>query len=294
MYGGLTPSNKYQQMSFVAIIGAGSLGGALTHHLALGDRVPEIRLIDSDERIAQGKALDIRQSSPIDGFATRVGAAGSIAAVAGAAAIVVADDASGSGEYGGEEGLALLRRVVAVESSAPIVCAGAAQRELIERALSELHIPGNRIVGSAPLALESGLRALVGLSLDYSGVPVALTVVGVPPRDAVIAWEEASLDGQPLAARLPAHVLAALSARIPGLWPPGVYSLASAATRVVEAIIVGSRRTHSCFVGVGRARVTSMPVELGPDGVRRVLEPVLTRQERTRFENGRERLKAES
>ena len=57
-------------MSFVAIIGGGSLGGALTHGLALGDHVREIRLIDSDERVAQGKALDIRQSSPIDGFAT--------------------------------------------------------------------------------------------------------------------------------------------------------------------------------------------------------------------------------
>jgi malate/lactate dehydrogenase len=28
-----------------------------------------------------------------------------------------------------------------------------------------------------------------------------------------------------------------------------------------------------------------MPVELGEDGVRRVIEPVLTRQERTRLEN---------
>lgn len=272
-------------MSFVAIIGAGSLGGALAHRLALGDRVREIRLIDSDERIAEGKALDIRQSSPIDRFATRVDASGSIAAVAGAAAVVVADAASGSGEYAGEEGLALLRRVTVIESSVPIVCAGAAQRELIERAVSELHIPENRIVGSAPLALESGLRALAGLSLDYSGVRVALSVVGVPPRDAVVAWEEASLDGQPLAARVPAHVIAALNGRISGLWPPGVYSLASAATRVIEAIIVGSRRTHSCFVGGGRARVTSMPVELGPDGVRRVVEPVLTQQERTRMLN---------
>jgi malate dehydrogenase len=273
-------------MSFVAIIGAGSIGGALTHRLALGDRVREIRLIDSDERIAQGKALDIRQSSPIDGFATEVSAAASLAAVAGAAAIVVADAASGGGEYTGEEGLALLRRVVAFDSVAPIVCAGGAQRELIERALFELHIPENRIIGSAPLALESGLRALAGLSLDYSGVPVGLSVVGVPPRDAVIAWEEASLDGQPLSARIPAHVIAALNGRIAGLWPPGVYSLASAATRVIEAIIAGSRRTHSCFVGGGRTRVASMPVELGPDGLRRIVEPVLTRQERTRFENG--------
>src|SRR3954465_1682893 len=149
-------------MSFVAIIGAGGLGGALTHHLALGDRVPEIRLIDPNERIAQGKALDIRQSAPIDGFATQVGAAGSIAAVAGAAVIVVADAASGTGEYAGEEGLTLVRRLNALESGAPIVCAGGAQLDVVGRAVAELHLPASRIVGSAPLALESALRALAG------------------------------------------------------------------------------------------------------------------------------------
>lgn len=274
------------QTSFIAIIGAGSLGGTLAHRLALCDRVSEIRLIDPEERIAQGKALDIRQSSPIDGFATNVGAAGSIEAAAGAVAVVLADPASGTGEYSGDEGLGLLRRVNAVESSAPIVCAGASQRELIARAFSELHISQTRVVGSAPLALESALRALAGLSFDTSGVPIALSVLGVPPRNAVVAWEEASVSGQPLAAHLPAHVIAALNSRIPGLWPPGVYSLASAATQVVEAIVTGSRRQHSCFVNVGRGSVASMPVELGPDGVRRVIEPVLTRQERTRLENG--------
>jgi malate dehydrogenase len=272
-------------MPFIAIIGAGSLGGALAQTLALSDRVSEIRLIDSEERIAQGKALDIRQSSPIDGFATAVGANGSIAAVAGAAAILLADPASGMAEYGGEEGLALLRRINAVETAAPIVCAGASQRELVARAISELHIPESRIVGSAPLALESALRALAGLALDASGVPIVLSVLGVPPRNAVVAWEEASVSGQPLAAHLPAHVIAALNARIPGLWPPGFYALASAASRVVEAIVTGSRQRYSCFVGVGRGTVAAMSVELGPEGVRRVIEPVLTRQERTRLEN---------
>jgi malate dehydrogenase len=275
-----------EQTSFIAIIGAGSLGGTLAHTLACGDRVHEIRLIDSEERIAAGKALDIRQASPIDGFATIVGAAGTTAAVAGARAIVLADPAAGTGEYAGEEGLALLRRINAAESAAPIVCAGASQRELMARAITELHIPPSRIAGSAPLALESALRALVGLSFDSSGVPIALSVFGVPPRDAVVAWEEASVSGQPLAAHVPAHVIAGLNSRIPGLWPPGVYSLASAATRVVQAIVSESRQRHSCFVGVGRGRVASMPVELGPDGVRRVIEPVLTRQELTRLDNG--------
>ena len=122
-------------MSFIAIIGAGPLGGAIAHKLAGRDRVGEVRLIDGDERIAQGKALDIPQSAPVEGFSTRVTAAGAIAAAAGAAAIVVADAANGQGEHSGESGLALLRQLAAIESAAPIVCAGATQRELIARAV---------------------------------------------------------------------------------------------------------------------------------------------------------------
>jgi len=270
----------------VAIIGAGNLAGTVAQALALRDCVGEIRLIDSDEGVARGKALDIAQSSPIDGFATRVSAADSIAAAAGAAVVVIADKASGNMEHAGEDGLALFRRLTSVESRAPIVCAGASQRELMARAVGELRIPEPRIVGSAPLALESGLRALAGLALDGSGVPIALTIVGVPPRNAVVAWEEASIGGQPLVAHVPAHVIAGLNSRIPGLWPPSFYSLASAAARVVEAITTGSRQRYTCFVGVGQGRVTAMPIELGPDGVRRVIEPVLTRQERTRMDNG--------
>jgi malate dehydrogenase len=272
-------------MSFVAIIGAGPLGGALAHSLASRDRVREVRLIDTEERIASGKALDILQSSPVENFSTRVIASGALAAAAGAAAIAIADPATGQGEHAGEDGLALLRRLITIDDRAPIVCAGASQRALIARAVSELHVARSRIVGSAPYALESAVRALAGLAIDASGVEIALRVVGVPPHAAVVAWEEASAFGQPIAAHLAAHQIAALNARLPGLWPPAPYALASAATRVVEAIACGSRRRFSCFVPLPRQSVVAMPVELGEDGVRRVLEPALTRQERTKLEN---------
>ena len=275
-------------MSFIAIIGAGPIGGSIAHKLAGRDRVREVRLIDADERIAQGKALDISQSGPVEGFGTRVTGAGALAAAAGAGAIVVADRANGQGEHSGESGLALLRQLAAIESAAPIVFAGATQRELIARAATELHLPEPRVIGSAPLALESALRALAGLAIDASGVEVSLRVVGVPPRSAVVAWEEASAFAQPLASLLPPHEIAALTARIPGLWPPGPYALASAASRVAEALALGSRRRFSCFVNTGRGRVAAMPVELGQDGVVRIIEPVLTRQERTLLENALE------
>src|SRR3954469_7579616 len=124
-------------MSFVAIIGSGALGGSVAHKLAARGRVAEVRLIDSEERIAQGKALDILQSAPIESFATRLVGLGSLAAVAGAAAIVLADQATGDGEPTGEAGLAPLRQISAMESRAPIVFAGASQRELMGRAARE-------------------------------------------------------------------------------------------------------------------------------------------------------------
>jgi len=272
-------------LSFIAIIGAGPLGGALAHTLAGRDRVREVRLIDGEERIAAGKALDILQSSPVEHFSTRVIPSSALAAAAGAAAIAIADPAAGQGEHSGEDGLALLRRLAALDDRAPIVCAGGNQRDLMSRAVGELHIARARIVGSAPLALESAVRALAGLAIDVSGVEIALRVVGVPPQAAVVAWEEASAFGQPIAAHLRAHEIAALNARLPRLWPPGPYALASAAARVIEAITCGSRRRFSCFVSVPRQSVVAMPVELGEDGIRRILEPSLTRQERTKLEN---------
>lgn len=276
-------------MARISIVGAGPIGGALAHKLASRGRVREVRLIDAEGTIAQGKALDILQSSPIERFSTRVTAADSIHAAAGADVIVIADPASGQGEHTGEPALALLKQLASTDLSAPFLFAGAAQRELMMRAATELHLPPARAIGSAPVALESALRALAGVLLDGSGVEVGLRVVGVPPDGAVVAWEEATAHGQPLSAELPAHVIASLSARIPGLWPPGPYALGSAAARVAEAIALGSRRRYSCFVVVRGGVVTAMPVELASTGIKRIVEPSLTRQERTLLENAVDR-----
>ena len=275
-------------MPFVAIVGSGPLGGTIAHKLAARGRVREVRLIDALDRVAQGKALDILQSSPIECFSTYVVGTGSLAAVSGATAVVIADQAGGGQEHTGESGLALVRQIAAMEEAAPIVFAGAAQRELIARAAGELSIASARLVGSAPFALESALRSLAGLSLDISGAEIGLTIVGVPPGAAVVAWESASLSGQPLTSHVPPHEISMLNSRLPGLWPPGPYALASAASRVVEAMVGGSRQRFSCFVAGQRGIVSTMPVELGPDGVRRIIDPVLTRQERTRLENSLE------
>ena len=276
-------------MPVIAIIGAGALGGALAHKLAGRSRVAEVRIIDVEEPLARGKALDILQSGPVEGFNTAVVAHGSILAAAGADVIVLADAVSGA-EHAGEAGLAVVRQLTASGMVTPLVFAGATQRELMSRCITELHVPAARIIGSAPVALASAVRALSAVVLDTSAVEISLIVAGVPPARAVVAWQESSVAGQPLPEAMGAHELAALSARIPSLWPPGPYALASAAARVAEAVCSGSRRRYSCFVDVGRGRIAAMPVELRRGGLARIIEPRLTGQERTALDNALEDL----
>ena len=52
----------------ISLIGAGQIGGTLAHLIGLKELVNEVVLFDVAKGIAQGKALDIAQSSSVDGF----------------------------------------------------------------------------------------------------------------------------------------------------------------------------------------------------------------------------------
>ncbi|PYR79846.1 MAG: hypothetical protein DMF86_02510 [Acidobacteria bacterium] len=276
-------------MSFVAIIGAGAIGGALAHKLAQRSRVADVRLIDPHATIAAGKALDILQASPIESSSTAVTSSTSFAAAGGASAIVVADPIDG-GELAGENGLSVVRQLVRLDAAAPLLFAGARQRELLMRAVRELHVDRRRVLGSAPYALESAVRAVTAVMVDASPVDLSIGVYGVPPKSAVVAWQAATLTGRPLSSHLAPHHMAAISARVSSLWPLDAYALASAAARVAEALVDGSRRRFTCFAvlestSAGRDVAAAVPVEIQRGGIRTIEEPALTRQERTAFEN---------
>ncbi len=55
-------------MKKISLIGAGQIGGTLAHLIGLKELADEIVLFDVASGIAKGKALDIAQSSSVDGF----------------------------------------------------------------------------------------------------------------------------------------------------------------------------------------------------------------------------------
>ena len=72
----------------IALIGAGMIGGTLAHLAAMRE-MGDIVLFDIAEGIPQGKALDIAQAGPIDGYDAELKGANDYADIAGADVCIV-------------------------------------------------------------------------------------------------------------------------------------------------------------------------------------------------------------
>ena len=72
----------------IALIGAGQIGGTLAHLVGL-KQLGDVVLFDIMEGVPQGKALDLVQSSPVEGFDARFTGTNSYEAIEGAAVCIV-------------------------------------------------------------------------------------------------------------------------------------------------------------------------------------------------------------
>jgi malate dehydrogenase len=77
-------------MDRITVIGAGNVGATAANVIAHKDIVKEVVLVDIKEGVAEGKALDIWQTAPINGYNTRVtGVTNDYTQTAGSGIIVV-------------------------------------------------------------------------------------------------------------------------------------------------------------------------------------------------------------
>jgi malate dehydrogenase len=238
-------------MSRLVIAGAGELAGALARSVAARDRFRDIVIWDDRETVAAGKALDIQQSGPVDGFRTQLRGTGHLSDATGADVVVIADSfGPPAREWQGEPGLSVVERLGALNPHAVFVCAGASQTWLVQHAARESSLSPSAIVGSALEAFGSAVRALVALEVGGSALDVHLEVLGVPPNQFLVRWSTARAGDRSLEALLGQAGLTRMNARLSRLWPPGPYALAAAATRVAEAVITSARRRFTLLMAV--------------------------------------------
>ena len=72
----------------IALIGAGMIGGTLAHLAAIRE-MGDIVLVDVAEGIPQGKALDLAQAGPVEGYDAMLTGTNDYADIAGADVCIV-------------------------------------------------------------------------------------------------------------------------------------------------------------------------------------------------------------
>jgi hypothetical protein len=265
-------------MKTVAIVGAGELGATLARLLADREQVRRIVLVDPELGRAQGKALDLMQSGPVEGSDTRLEGAAELAGEC--EAIVVADP----GELAGPEVTALrradfMRDLLPRLGTAALVIAGPHPAPLVAAAL-ERGAAADRVLGSAPVAWSAALRRRLAEELKVEPSAIAGVVAGYPPDLVALG---VSLGGTPL----DGAGLSALGRALERLKTTafGPVSLAAAAARVLRAL-GGTRASALSLVLRGGVAVPARLV------AGRVLGPLvfeLSPRERVLFDNAAER-----
>lgn len=275
-------------MTAVCIIGAGAVGGAVAEALARTSVASRVLIVDAAAAVAEGKALDLQQAGAVGASRLRLSGAGFAADLSGFDVYVVADRHGGL-EWQQDDGLALLLQRSPQFGAAPLVFAGAGQAGLLHSAARDAGLGGPRLIGSAPEAFASAVRAIVAAEAQVSPGEISLTVLGAPPSGFVIPWSEASIGGSALERVLTPPQQARVAARAARLWPPGPFALGAAAAAVADALLLSSRRAFSVLTMLAgefgvRDRVGTMPAELSPAGIRRLRVPSLSPRERVQLE----------
>ena len=72
----------------IALIGAGNIGGTLAHLIGLKE-LGDVVMFDVFPGVAAGKALDIMQSGPVDGFDSEMSGSGDYSAIAGSDVVII-------------------------------------------------------------------------------------------------------------------------------------------------------------------------------------------------------------
>jgi malate dehydrogenase len=279
----------------VTILGAGDLAATLARRLAEKELARRVVLVDAEDGRARGKALDIAQSGPVEGFDVSVEGAPRLDAAGAADVLVVADSpALEEASLSRARALELAGSLVPAVGTGALVVAGAQAAGLVEAAVAR-GLARERVLGSAPVAFAAALRRRLATELQVEPRAVGGVVLGLPPSLAVAPVGSALVGGLPverLSAVALKRSLAALSSR-----SPGPVALAAAAARVVEALAGSRPSVLPVFAALDgeyghRGVALAVPACLAAGRVASLLEVDLQPVERVAFDNAAERRRA--
>jgi len=285
----------------VTIVGAGNVGGTTAMRLAQRGYA-DIVLYDIVDGLPQGKALDLQEAAPVEGYDARVIGTNDYADTAGSDVVVFTSGAPRKPGMSRDDLLFTNQKIVE-ENTAKIVRESPNTIMLMvnnpldamaQLAFKRSGFPKSRVVGQAGILDTARFRTFLALELGVSFRDVQAYVLGGHGDDMVPVLSYTTVGGVPVEKLVPRARLEALvertrkgGAEIVELLKTGsaFYAPSAGVMEMLDAILLDRKRILPCsaylegeygiddlFVGV--------PVVLGAGGVERVVEIELTGDER--------------
>ena len=285
----------------LAMIGAGMIGGTLAH-LSLLKRLGDVVLYDVVEGMPQGKALDLQESGPIEGFDYRATGTNDMKDIAGADVCIVTAGLARKPGMSRDDLLStnvkIMREIAqGIKANAPESFVIVITNPLDAMVTTMKKVTGfakNMVVGQAGVLDSARYRTFVAMELGVSVSSISAIVLGGHGDDMVPVRSLCHVGGVPIDKLIPEDRLEAIEERtrkgggeIVNLLKTGsaYYSPASAAIRMAEAYLHDKKEVLPCAAllegeyGVDGFYV-GVPVQIGAGGVERIVEVELTSGER--------------
>src|SRR6266516_4574090 len=289
----------------VTVVGSGNVGATLAQRLV--DReLADVVMIDILEGIPQGKALDMLEAGPVEGYDCNVIGTNDYKDTAGSDIVVITAGIARKPGMSRDDLLAtnskivgdVTRSAVAYSPNCIIIAVSNPLDAMCHVAFHASGFPRHRVVGMAGVLDSARFRTFIAMELNVSVENVTAFVLGGHGDTMVPLPRYSTVAGIPITELLPKAKIDELvqrtangGAEIVALLKTGsaYYAPAASAVEMVEAILKDKKKILPCAAyldgqyGV-RGLYVGVPVKLGREGVEQVIEIKLTPDEQAAFD----------
>ncbi|MEM8730355.1 MAG: malate dehydrogenase [Pseudomonadota bacterium] len=295
----------------IALIGAGQIGGTLAHLAALKE-LGDVVLFDIAEGVPQGKALDLAESGPSEGFDADLTGTQSYEDIAGADVCIVTAGVPRKPGMSRDDLLGINLKVMksvgeGIKEHAPdafVICITNPLDAMVWALQQFSGLPANMVCGMAGVLDSARFRHFLSVEFGVSMKDVTAFVLGGHGDTMVPSVRYSTVAGIPLPDliemgwttqdKLDAIVQRTRDggAEIVGLLKTGsaFYAPATSAIEMAEAYLKDQKRVLPCAAHcTGELGVKNMyvgvPTVIGAGGVERIVNISLTKEEQEMFDS---------
>jgi len=285
----------------ITVVGAGNVG-ATTAHWLVSKELGDVVLVDIIEGMPQGKALDLAQAGPVEGYDSRLVGTNGYKETANSDVVVITSGIARKPGMSRDDLLntnagivsSVTEEIVKYSPNCIIIVVSNPLDAMAQVAWKKSGFPKHRVVGMAGILDSARMRCFLAEALNVSVENVSAFVLGGHGDTMVPLPRYSTCGGIPITELLSKEVIDQIvtrtangGAEIVSLLKTGsaYYAPAAAAVEMVEAILKDKKKILPCAAylegeyGVNGLFV-GVPIKIGAKGIEEIIQINLTTEER--------------